>query len=131
MKEHMLAAENLKTGYDNKTVINEMNLTLPDNKIRVIIGGNGCGKSTLLKSFCRIGKAMEGEILLDGKNLRAYPGKELAQTIGLLPQSPVVPEGISVMDLVCRGRFPYQKFMRGLSSEDYEAVKEEIGRAHV
>lgn len=126
MKEHTLAARELKAGYDNKVIIENMNITLPENKISVIIGGNGCGKSTLLKTFCRIGKVMDGEILLDHQSVSNYNSKELAQTVGLLPQSPVVPEGISVVDLVSRGRFPYQKFMKGLSKEDYEAVKEAL-----
>lgn len=69
---------------------------------------------------------MDGEILLDGRRTSDYDSKELAQIIGLLPQSPVVPEGISVIDLVSRGRFPYQKFMRGMNNEDYEAVKEAL-----
>lgn len=126
MKGHTLEARKLLTGYDNRAIIENMNITLPENKISVIIGGNGCGKSTLLKTFCRVGKIMDGEILLDGRRMSDYDSKELAQIIGLLPQSPVVPEGISVIDLVSRGRFPYQKFMRGMNNEDYEAVKEAL-----
>lgn len=85
MKEHTLAARELKAGYDNKVIIENMNITLPENKISVIIGGNGCGKSTLLKTFCRIGKVMDGEILLDHQSVSNYNSKELAQTVGLLP----------------------------------------------
>lgn len=130
-KEHILAAKNLKTGYDKKVIIENLDVTLPGSKISVIIGGNGCGKSTLLKTFCKIGKVMRGNVLLDDKGLFDYDNKELAQTIALLPQSPVVPEGISVADLVSRGRFPYQKFMRGLDKEDYKAVEEALNLMNI
>ena len=114
--QHTLCANNLSTGYPNHTVIQDLNIALPSNKVSVIIGGNGCGKSTLLKSFCRLGKVLNGSILLDGKQIHEYHSKEFAQKLGLLPQTPVVPEGISVIDLVARGRFPYQKFMQRMKS---------------
>ncbi len=121
---HVLKAEHLRTGYGDKVIIEDMSLTIPDHRITVIIGSNGCGKSTLLKSFARLLPPMNGRILLDDKEYKAYPSKKLAQIIGLLPQSPLVPEGVKVSDLIARGRFPYQEPFRGMSKEDYEAVDE-------
>ncbi|UWO27046.1 ABC transporter ATP-binding protein [Marvinbryantia formatexigens DSM 14469] len=123
-KDHVLKAEQLQVGYGKKVIVKDMNITIPDHKITVIIGSNGCGKSTLLKAFARLIPVMQGEILLDGKNYGSIQQKQLAQIIGLLPQSPLVPEGIRVFDLVARGRYPYQKAFRGMTKEDYEAVDE-------
>lgn len=126
MKEHLLVAEKTVAGYDKKVIINEIDLTIPSNKISVIIGGNGCGKSTLLKTFSKLIKPVGGNIVLDGKKIDAYPSKRLAQTLGLLPQSPIVPEGITVFDLVCRGRFPYRALMKNMDKVDYRAVQEAL-----
>lgn len=79
----------------------------------VIIGSNGCGKSTLLKTLAKLIKPSQGEITLDGKAIRKIPPKKLAQILGVLPQSPIVPEGITVADLIGRGRFPHQSLFSG------------------
>ena len=123
-KDHVLQAASLQTGYEKKVIIEDMSLTIPDHKITVIIGSNGCGKSTLLKTFSRLIRPMKGNILLDGQGYDGMPPKKLAQQIGLLPQSPLVPEGIKVSDLIARGRYPYQEGFRGMSKEDFAAVDE-------
>lgn len=123
---HVLKSNNIVAGYDKKTILNKVNITIPENKISVIIGANACGKSTLLKTLARLIQPTYGEILLDGKKLTSMAPKQLARVLGLLPQSPVVPEGITVADLVGRGRFPYQSFFKGLSKKDYEAVEEAL-----
>jgi iron complex transport system ATP-binding protein len=125
-KEQLFTATNIVAGYDNKVILNGVDVVIPSNKISVIIGANACGKSTLLKTFARLIKPVSGEILLDGKKISAIPPKQLAQVLGLLPQSPVVPEGITVADLVARGRFPYQTFLKGMGKKDYEAVEEAL-----
>lgn len=126
MKQHQFEAKHVTTGYDKKMIINEISLCIPSNKISVIIGANACGKSTLLKTFARLLRPESGEILLDGGKIREIPSKQLARTLGLLPQSPVVPVGITVYDLVARGRYPYQRFGRDWSGEDYKAIKEAL-----
>ncbi|WP_318617487.1 ABC transporter ATP-binding protein [Sporosarcina sp. YIM B06819] len=121
---HIFQAEQVVSGYDNKTIVHGVNLLIPSNKISVIIGANGCGKSTLLKTLARLIKPTSGEITLDGKPLSKIPPKQLARVLGLLPQSPIVPEGISVSDLVGRGRYPHQSLFSGWTKKDYEAVAE-------
>ncbi|MDO5422315.1 MAG: ABC transporter ATP-binding protein [Eubacteriales bacterium] len=123
-RDHVLKAEHLQVGYDKKVIVQDMSITIPDHKISVIIGSNGCGKSTLLKAFARLLPPMKGEILLDGRSYSRIPSKKLAQIIGLLPQSPLVPEGIKVSDLVSRGRYPYHEAFRGMTKEDFRAVDE-------
>ncbi|MDR0635888.1 MAG: ABC transporter ATP-binding protein [Treponema sp.] len=121
---HIFQLEQVSAGYGNKTIIHEASLTLQSNKISVIIGSNACGKSTLLKTMARLLKPTSGRITLDGKNIAKIPPKRLARTVGLLPQSPIVPEGISVADLVGRGRFPHQAMFGGWTQKDYAAVTE-------
>lgn len=120
----ILEAKDLVVAYEEKVILKGVNLRIPEEKISVIIGSNGCGKSTLLKSFCRLTKPKGGEILLNQKNLFSYPPKEVAKKISLMPQSPLIPEGITVYDLVSRGRFPYRKLFGGLSSSDFQAIEE-------
>lgn len=124
MNLHELKTERMSTGYDKKVIVPEIELTIPQGKVSIIIGANGCGKSTLLKAFCRLNTIMSGKILLDGKSILSYPSKEFAMKLGLLPQSPVVPEGISVTELVARGRFPYRNFFKGMQKQDIQAVEE-------
>lgn len=121
-QSHVFQADQLVAGYENKTIIHGVDLVVPSNKISVIIGSNGSGKSTLLKTLARLIKPTAGTITLDDKPLGKIPPKQLARVVGLLPQSPIVPEGISVTDLVGRGRFPHQSLFGGWTKRDYEAV---------
>ncbi|AZN38993.1 ABC transporter ATP-binding protein [Paenibacillus albus] len=121
---HQFQAEQTVAGYDNKTIIHGVSLTIPSNRISVIIGANACGKSTLLKTMAKLIKPESGSITMDGKELHHYAPKALARILGLLPQSPIVPEGITVADLVGRGRFPHQSWLGGWTKKDYEAVAE-------
>ncbi|MEZ7793395.1 ABC transporter ATP-binding protein [Niallia circulans] len=123
-KIHEFRAEMLTAGYEGKTILQDIELEIPSNKISVIIGANGCGKSTLLKTLSNLIKSSSGSIALDGKAISKFPPKQLARILGILPQSPIVPEGITVADLVERGRFPHQNFFSGWSKKDYEAVAE-------
>ena len=119
---HEFCAENISTGYEEKLILKDLNISIPAGKFSVLIGPNGCGKSTLLKSFARLLKPKFGSVVLDGKAIYEIPTQHLARQIGLLPQSPIVPSGITVADLVARGRFPYQNLFGQLSKADYEAI---------
>lgn len=121
---HTFQAEEITAGYDNKTILHDISISIPSNKISIIIGANGCGKSTLLKTMARLIKPTSGQVTLDGKPINKIQPKKLARVLGLLPQSPIVPEGITVADLVGRGRYPHQTFLKGWTKEDYEAVAE-------
>ncbi len=121
---HVFQAEQIVAGYDHKTILHGISLVIPSNKISVMIGANACGKSTLLKTLARLIKPTSGTVTLDGKPISKIPPKQLARVVGLLPQSPIVPEGISVADLVGRGRFPHQSLFSGWTKKDVEAVAE-------
>lgn len=124
MNHHTLTAEHIDAGYSHKTILSDISVTIPENKISVILGANGCGKSTLLKTFARLLTPQNGQIKLDNKAVSEIPSRQIAKTLGLLPQSPVVPDGIRVMDLVSRGRFPYRHFLKSMTREDFAAVEE-------
>lgn len=124
--KHELKTQSLNSGYGEKIIVHDMNITIPQNKISVIIGGNGCGKSTLLKTLSRLIKPSEGCVKLDDKDIRCYDAKRFARSVALLPQSPAVPEGISVYDLVCRGRFPHRRLMKSMTKADFNAVDEAL-----
>ena len=126
MNRHELLAEHIMAGYNHRKIIEDISVTVPENKISVIIGANGCGKSTLLKTFSRLIHPYEGHVILDGKHLTSLKSKQLAQQLGLLPQSPLVPEGIRVAELVSRGRFPYRKPLNGMTKEDFKAVEDAL-----
>jgi len=126
--EHILKVDNLVVGYDEKTVIHDVSLEIPNGKISVIIGANACGKSTLLKAMTRIITPKSGLVTLDGEPIRSMPPKELARICGLLPQDPVVPEGVTVSDLVARGRYPHQKFLQGQTAMEIMDIIELANR---
>lgn len=121
---HAIQAEGITAGYDNKSILHNVSIAIPSNKISIIIGSNGCGKSTLLKTMARLINPTSGRVTVDGKPIQKIPPKQLARILGLLPQTPIVPEGITVADLVGRGRYPHQSFLKGWSKKDYEAVSE-------
>ncbi|UJJ29995.1 heme ABC transporter ATP-binding protein [Halopseudomonas maritima] len=121
-----LRAEHVALAYDRQRIIQDLDLQLPAGKISVIIGPNGCGKSTLLRALAGLLKPQAGQVLLDGRALARHGARELAKRLGLLPQSSSAPAGISVADLVARGRFPHQGLLRQWSAEDAAAVSEAL-----
>ncbi|WPF84145.1 ABC transporter ATP-binding protein [Sanguibacter sp. 4.1] len=123
---HTLVAENLVLGYGDRTVIDGLDLLVPPGQVTAIVGANACGKSTLLRSMSRLLSPRGGQVLLDGKQVHKTPAKQLARTLGLLPQSPVAPEGITVADLVGRGRHPHQGMLSRWSAADDAAVAEAL-----
>ena len=123
-----LVAEGLSLGYGPRTVVSNLDLTVPPGAVTAIVGANGCGKSTLLRAFGRLLAPAGGRVLLDGRDLRRTPTREVARTLAVLPQSPVAPAGISVYDLVARGRHPYQTWLRQWSARDAEVVAETLAQ---
>ena len=117
-----LRAEGVSLGYDQTRIIDNLDLEVIPGAITVIVGANASGKSTLLKGLARLLKPDGGQVTLNGRNIAALPGKKVATVVGLLPQQPVAPDGITVADLVGRGRYPHQGWFRQWSSTDGETV---------
>ncbi|TNM68909.1 ABC transporter ATP-binding protein [Streptomyces sp. NP160] len=117
-----LEAQHLRLGYDGRAVADDLSLAVPDGSFTAVVGPNACGKSTLLRAFSRLLRPQGGTVLLDGRALASYRPKEAARRIGLLPQSATAPEGITVGDLVSRGRYPHQGLVRQWSAADEVAV---------
>ncbi|MGW2386982.1 ABC transporter ATP-binding protein [Streptomyces sp. NPDC001658] len=123
-----LAARALTLAYDDRVVVEDLDVEIPDGRVTVIVGPNACGKSTLLRALGRLLKPRGGAVLLDGVDLARIPSRRIAQVVGLLPQTPVAPEGITALDLVSRGRQPHQKWWRQWSDADETHVGEAMER---
>lgn len=113
-----LVAEHVGLGYGDRLIIDDLDLEIPTGVVTTIIGPNGCGKSTLLRSLSRLLKPRTGQILLDGHNITTMRTRDVARVLGMLPQAPIAPEGLTVADLVARGRHPHQSWLRQWSSDD-------------
>jgi iron complex transport system ATP-binding protein len=118
-----LRAEHVTLAYDGRDVVSDLSLSIPDGRITTIVGPNACGKSTLLRALARLLRPIAGTVLLDGQAIAAQPTKHVARRLGLLPQAPTAPEGLTVADLVARGRFPHQRLFQQWSRDDEEAVE--------
>ncbi|QIK63171.1 ABC transporter ATP-binding protein [Leucobacter viscericola] len=119
---HQLAAESVTLSYGDRTIVEDFSLNIAPGAITAIVGANGCGKSTLLRALARLLKPRAGRVTLDGVALQDTSSKKVARVLGLLPQSPIAPEGIAVADLVGRGRHPHQGLLSSWSPRDYEVV---------
>ncbi|MBQ1095334.1 ABC transporter ATP-binding protein [Streptomyces sp. b94] len=118
-----LAARGVSVGYGARTVIDELDVAIPPGVITTIIGPNGCGKSTLLRTLSRLLKPTRGTVVLDGEDIVTLRTRDVAKKLGLLPQAPVAPDGLTVSDLVARGRHPHQSWLRQWSSDDAAVVE--------
>jgi iron complex transport system ATP-binding protein len=121
-----LSGDGLTLAYDRRTVSEQLSVAVPDNSFTVVVGPNACGKSTLLRALSRMLRPTAGTVLLDGADIGGMPAKKLARVLGLLPQSSVAPDGITVADLVSRGRYPHQSLLRQWSREDERVVRESM-----
>ncbi|MFF3457791.1 ABC transporter ATP-binding protein [Streptomyces sp. NPDC002730] len=126
-----LWAEHLTLSYDQRTVATDLSVTIPDRSFTVILGPNACGKSTLLKALARMIRPRAGEVHLDAAAISSYRPREVARRLGLLPQSSTAPAGITVGDLVARGRYPHQRMLKQWSVEDEAAVAEAMRQTGV
>lgn len=128
---HRLHASHLKLGYDNKIIADDLSVAIPDGAFTVIVGPNACGKSTLLRALCRLLKPSAGEVMLDGKNISSFATKALARELGLLPQTSIAPDSITVADLVSRGRYPHQSLLKQWTQADKQAVEAAMAATNV
>lgn len=117
-----LETRQLTLSYGERNIIEGLDLHIPRGKITVFIGSNGSGKSTLLRSLARLLKPKEGVILLEGESIAKRSTKEVAKKLAILPQGPTAPEGLTVLQLVKQGRYPYQNWLQQWSEEDEKMV---------
>ncbi|MHA7189227.1 ABC transporter ATP-binding protein [Arthrobacter sp. MDT2-16] len=121
-----LSAAGLTLAYDDRTVVDGLTVQLPAGKVTVIVGANACGKSTLLRGLARLLRPVAGTVVLNGADISTQSTKAVARVLGLLPQTPIAPDGISVADLVGRGRYPHQGWFRQWTPEDDGAVADAL-----
>lgn len=126
-----LSAHSVSVGYGDTVISRDVTLDIPDGQVTTLIGANGCGKSTLLRGLSRLLPLSEGSVTLDGKKLGDYSSRELATRLSLLPQSPITPAGVTVADLVARGRHPHQSWLQQWSASHSAAVDEAMALTSV
>jgi len=128
---HRLRADNVTLRYDERAISQNLSVSIPNGAFTAVVGPNACGKSTLLRALSRLLAPSVGQVILDGQSIADFPAKEVARRLGLLPQSSIAPEGITVADLVARGRYPHQTFFRQWARADENAVVDAMEATHV
>jgi iron complex transport system ATP-binding protein len=124
--ETTLTTHNLTLAYDRTTIIQNLSVDIPTHQITALVGANGCGKSTLLKGLARLLKPQNGMVYLDGVAIAKHSTKDIAKQLGLLPQSPTAPEGLTVRELVAQGRYPHQSWFQQWSEADQQFVEQAL-----
>ncbi|WP_093357043.1 ABC transporter ATP-binding protein [Pseudonocardia ammonioxydans] len=117
-----LRTERIRFAYEETTVLADLSVDVPQGRITSIVGPNGCGKSTLLRAMARLLKPRSGTVYLDGEAIANLATREVAKRLGVLPQDPRAPEGLTVRELASQGRYPHQSFLRQWSKSDERAV---------
>ncbi|MHA6481099.1 ABC transporter ATP-binding protein [Paenibacillus sp. strain BS8-2] len=118
-----LTTSDLAISYDDRLIVQDLNISIPQGKVTALVGANGSGKSTILKTMARIMNPTKGNVLLDGKSIHKQSTKDVAKQLAILPQNPTAPDGLTVSELVSYGRFPYQKGFGSMSKEDRQVVQ--------
>jgi iron complex transport system ATP-binding protein len=123
MNQPLLRAAAVTLAYDEREVVHGLTLDVPPGRVTAVVGANGCGKSTLLRALARLMTPRAGSVLLDGRSIAELSTKDVAKRLGILPQSPLAPDGLAVEDLVARGRYPHQTLFHHWSAQDEAAVE--------
>lgn len=118
-----LKTSHLDIAYEDRLIVQDLNISIPQGKITALVGANGSGKSTILKTMARILQPKGGSVLLDGKSIHKQSTREVAKQLAILPQNPTAPEGLSVYELISYGRFPHQKGFGGLKEQDRKIIE--------
>lgn len=126
-----LVGKGLHAGYQTRQVLDAVDLSIAEGKVTALLGPNGSGKSTLLKTLARTLKPSGGQVLLDGKDIHQRSSRDVARRLGILPQGPTAPEGLTVRQLVAMGRFPHRRLWRGDSAEDAAAINDAMAYTNV
>ncbi|MFD5224819.1 ABC transporter ATP-binding protein [Microbacterium sp. NPDC058342] len=123
-----LIAAGLSLGYGRRPVVADVDLAFEPGRLTVIIGPNGSGKSTLLRGLSGLLRPSDGSVRMQGREISRLSPPVLARMRALLPQAPLPPEGLSVRELVARGRHPHRGVLAPWSARDGEVVDDALTR---
>ncbi|MEG9489251.1 ABC transporter ATP-binding protein [Mannheimia indoligenes] len=122
----MITVKNIHHKIGNTTILNNINLTIPNGGITALIGANGAGKSTLLSLIARLKDIQEGEIHLNNLNIAKTPSQKVAKQLAILTQDNVIHSRITVKDLLMFGRYPHHQGR--ITQQDHNIVEEALER---
>ncbi|WP_430618330.1 iron complex transport system ATP-binding protein [Enterococcus sp. DIV1767] len=127
----VLEGRGLSLGYQDKNVIQNIDVSFLEGKTSIIIGPNGCGKSTLLKGLGRILTLRQGKVFLFSKALTELSTKEIAQSLAFLPQGIETPSDTTVREIIELGRYPHQGVFRKISFEDEQIIENVLAQTEL
>lgn len=117
-----LVADDLVLSYGAAPIVDHVSLQIPEGKVTAFIGPNGSGKSTIFRALARLLRPSHGSVVIDGAAIRSMTTKQVARKLAILPQQPVIPESITVEDLVWYGRHPHRRPLVATGKADRDAV---------
>lgn len=118
--------KDLKVGYKDTIVVNDIDIELKRGEILCVLGQNGCGKSTILKTIIRQINSLDGKISVLNKNLIKMNNKELAKSISVVLTDRISPELVTGEEIVATGRYPHTGKLGKLEKADYKKINEAI-----
>ena len=124
MDDNAISVKNLRFSYDSIPVLKNLNFEIKKSSFISILGPNGAGKSTVVNLMSKVLTGYDGEILIEGSNIRDLNQIEIAKKIAVVPQSTSIGFNFSVFETVLLGRYPYLSRFKSESQEDFKIVKE-------
>jgi iron complex transport system ATP-binding protein len=124
----MLTLDHVTVGYDKKSVLRDVSLNLAPGQVLGVVGPNGVGKSTLLKAASGVLAPFNGDVLLEGERLSAFPPERRAQAIAVVAQARYLPESFPAIDVVLMGRTPYLGWLGREGDADFRIALEAMIR---
>ena len=124
---NLLAISEVSVAIGEARLLDDVSLSVAPGQWVGLIGPNGAGKSTLLRAVMNL-VTFTGSVTLDGRPVSAMSARERGRTIALVPQAPIIPEGISVIDYVYLGRTPHLGLLARTGRGDDVVVNDVIDR---
>lgn len=120
----MIEVKNLTYSYASKPVLQHLNFAIEEGGFYAVMGANGSGKTTLLRLISGMLTPQEGEVLVDGTNVRHFKARQLAQRMSFVRQHPQTDFEFSAFETVLMGRNPYQRHLQNESERDWKIVEQ-------
>ncbi len=128
---NILSVKNLNFSYGSNKIINDISFNIKEGSFISIVGPNGAGKSTLVNIISKILGKFDGSIEVCGDDISKLTTKDIARMIAVVPQSTNPSFSFTVEEMVLMGRHPYISRFESESKEDFEFVREVMGKTKI